>query len=389
MTIEHFAKASREKEELLDWIEAFDDPLAAIERTLRNLIHDELSAKFGPEWHHLPEAGLSPEWADRLDEKLLEDQGIQAGTIVYDLPIAYSEFRDLLSLLDKHRDVFDKVFADWTAVRTLLDQAAKLRNTVKHHRDIGPTQKALLTGIAGEILDAVSCWYIGVRSTVVSTCLQFTKLVPTDDRSEGDIVAKSSSVVKELVASFEKSFAKSGLDRSKLKQEVKSDFEIYTGTSQDFVTVKTSSSSKETSRIENRGYKSVTAFYTHRCGSQLDLTRVLDELNLRYRQIAYELQRPIDLSKLQETCGIRAGLSSCSSSKFNGELSSLQYSFLSGRIRIGIGNPRSKGRGEISASGGTKGFMMAHVHLPAARLIGLLIGDISPKAIAHLVALSI
>jgi hypothetical protein len=388
MTIEQSAKVSREKEELMNWMQAFDDPLAAIEKSLRNLIHDELSARFGPEWHRLPEAGLGPEWTGLLDRKLLEDQTIQAGAAVYDLPIAYSEFRDLLSLLDKHQDVFNNVFADWTATRTLLDQAAKLRNTVKHHRDIGPTQIALLTGIAGEILDAVSCWYIGVRSSVVSTNVQFTKLVPTDDRSEGDIIAESSSVVVELASSIEKSLVNAGLVPSKLKREVKSDFEICTGTSQDLATIKTSSRANQTSKIDNRGYKSVTAFYTHRCGSQLDLARVLDALSLRYRQISYELQKPIDLPQLQETCGIRAGLSSCSSSKFNGELSSLEYSFLSGRIRIGIGNPRSKGRGEISANGGTEGFIMAHVHLPAGRLIGVLLGDISPKAIAHLVALS-
>jgi len=195
-------------------------------------------------------------------------------------------------------------------------------------------------------------------------------------------------MVVNLASSIENALVEAGLARSKLKREIKNAFEIYTGTSQDFATIKTSSQANQTSKIDNLGYKSVTAFYTHKCGSQLDLTRVLDALNLRYRQISYELQKPIDLPKLQKTCGIRAGLSSYSSSKFNGELSSLEYSFLSGRIRIGIGNSQSKGRGEISVNGGTEGFMMAHVYLPAERLIGLLLGDISPKAIAHLVALS-
>lgn len=137
------------------------DPLDIIERTLRSVIHDVLSDRFGPNWTQDPNVGLGSNWSERLAEKAREDQGIQAPNVVYDLPLAYAEFRDLGDLLRRHQSLFEPIFRDWDVTMAHFRVAEKLRNTIQHNRDISPTQQSLLVGIAGEIQDSVNIWRIG------------------------------------------------------------------------------------------------------------------------------------------------------------------------------------------------------------------------------------
>ena len=102
----------------------------------------------------------------------------------------------------------------------------------------------------------------------------------------------------------------------------------------------------------------------------------------------WTLRGLIDLPRMREQCETRAGLHFSSSSTTNGNFSSLEYSLLSGRIRVGIANSGSSGRGILTVNGGPEGLQKAHIHIGPQRLIGFLLGDISPKAMMHLVALS-
>src|SRR5215211_6923703 len=158
------------------------DPLETIERTLRNVIHDTLTDKFGPEWHRNDNVGLGPDWVTGLEEKMRADQGVQNPNAVYDVPLAYAELRHLGDLLEKHRKSFKPVFGNMDMLLAYFWTAEKLRNAVQHHRDIGPTHKALLIGIAGEIEDAVNLWRIGSRLRVKRTTLEFWEGVPIRDK---------------------------------------------------------------------------------------------------------------------------------------------------------------------------------------------------------------
>jgi len=127
------------------------DAIERIERQLRGVIHDVLSAEFGPAWASELSAGLGADRYADLQEKAAADRGAQRAVFMYDLPIAYGEFLDLRKLLEKHWPRFTSVFPSADRFWTFYTEAERLRNIVKHHRDITPTQGALLVGIAGEI----------------------------------------------------------------------------------------------------------------------------------------------------------------------------------------------------------------------------------------------
>jgi len=75
------------------------DPIDIIESTLRSVIDEVLSDQFGPDWTQDDNAGLGPNWSEELAEKAREDQAVQAPNVVYEVPLAYAEFRDLGELL--------------------------------------------------------------------------------------------------------------------------------------------------------------------------------------------------------------------------------------------------------------------------------------------------
>ena len=136
-------------------------PIDIIERTLRSVIDEVLCDRFGPNWTQDDNAGLGSNWSEGLVTKAKEDQAVQAPNVVYDVPLAYAEFRDLGELLRKHRRLFEPIFRDWEVTIAHFRATEKLRNTIQHNRDISPTQQSLLVGIAGEIQDSVNIWRIG------------------------------------------------------------------------------------------------------------------------------------------------------------------------------------------------------------------------------------
>ncbi len=93
-------------------VEHAPDPIDVIERTLRSVIDDVLSDEFGPALTQDHGAGLGADWSAKLAEKAREDQGLQTLNTVYEVPLAYAEFRDLGELLKKHEGLFRPIFTD-------------------------------------------------------------------------------------------------------------------------------------------------------------------------------------------------------------------------------------------------------------------------------------
>lgn len=50
----------------------YDDPIGMIEKVLRDLIHDVLVSKYGPNWHEREDIGLGTEWQEKLQLKKLQ-----------------------------------------------------------------------------------------------------------------------------------------------------------------------------------------------------------------------------------------------------------------------------------------------------------------------------
>jgi hypothetical protein len=167
------------------------DPIDIIERTLRSVIDEVLSDQFGPNWTQDDKAGLGSNWSEGLAEKAREDQAVQAPNVVYDVPLAYAEFRDLGELLRKHQRLFKPIFRDWRVTMAHFSAAEKLRNAIQHNRDISPTQQSLLVGIAGEIQDSANIWRIGTPLRTKRTVLQFRDRIPVQDESDTQVLEEA------------------------------------------------------------------------------------------------------------------------------------------------------------------------------------------------------
>ncbi len=56
------------------------DPIDVIERTLRSVIDEVLSDRYGPNWTQDEDAGLGSAWSEALREKAREDQASTSTT---------------------------------------------------------------------------------------------------------------------------------------------------------------------------------------------------------------------------------------------------------------------------------------------------------------------
>ena len=106
----------------------------------------------------------------------------------------------------------------------------------------------------------------------------------------------------------------------------------------------------------------------------------------------YELEDQLNVEALKRWSAERAGLEPSSSQTFNQELESIDYNLFRGRLRIGA----QKFTERTSGSGGKLTaiaeppdvFWRAHRLIEPEHLIGFIVGDITPKAMMHLVQMS-
>jgi hypothetical protein len=111
-----------------------------------------------------------------------------------------------------------------------------------------------------------------------------------------------------------------------------------------------------------------------------------------YFHIAYDLTETINVEVLRKWSLERAGLNPASSGSFNQELTDIEYSFLGGKIRVGAWKyAESIGRegGRLfAATDSQEPFWRAHIFLDPKKLLGFMVGSITPKAMMHLIKLS-
>jgi hypothetical protein len=118
----------------------------------------------------------------------------------------------------------------------------------------------------------------------------------------------------------------------------------------------------------------------------------LEVIRKPYYVIAHELENKLDIEALERWSAERAGLSPSSSQRSNNELESVDYSLWRG-FRLSA----QKHVERTSDSGGRlsakleppAGFWRAHELIGPERLIGFMVGDITPKAMRYLVQMSL
>lgn len=361
------------------------DAIGKIETTIRNLIHDVLSNEFGPRWHENEQAGLGGDWPNSLLEKQRGDAKSRASPVACDIPLSYAEFLDLIKLLEKHQTRFSSVFSNWNALIIYLYQVHRLRNSVKHHREITESQWALLSGIEGEVADAVILWRAGARLERRETLLRFQRRIVTNGKDDATILAESSQVVEELLNAFTEAIGAARVDTSKIHVQRDGEYSGRISAPYMEVVVKTPSDPKRRSQSNGTDYKSATATLVQQKRSRADLDVILRSLAMPYRSIEYVLGGSLDLVALRSWSEQRAGLTVSSSMSTDEVLTSFEVTLLGGRLRIGASNNPSSRVGRLQVLvDDAYGLLGAHRYLGAREILGFMVGDVSPRAMMHL-----
>lgn len=367
-------------------------PLETIERTLRDVIHDVLTDKFGPEWHRDDNVGLGSDWVIGLEEKMRADRGIQEPNAVYDIPLAYAEFRHLGELLKRNHGLFKPILGNMDAMLAYFWTAEKLRNAVQHHRDIGPTQQALLVGIAGEIEDAVNLWRIGSQLRVKRTVLEFWDGISVRYKPDTQVLTEAAECLERWQQRFWSAINASSLDPARFDETRHEKFEYHARGQHIEITLSTNDKASPTSHIEGVDYKGIHVGLKHNPACRASLDELLQALGKPYHHIVYELEDEIDVEALKRWSSERAGLNPSGSGSFNGELEDIGYSLLGGSLRIDarkFTERESRSGGALSATVNLPaGFWRAHNYIGARQLVGFMVGSITPSAMMHLVQMS-
>jgi hypothetical protein len=88
------------------------------------------------------------------EKKVIEDKKFEGGTSDGRL-IYYSDFYDLITILQKNWQDFKAVFGEWKETEVLLKLLSYFRNPDAHHRELLSHQKHLIIGIAGELRNRI------------------------------------------------------------------------------------------------------------------------------------------------------------------------------------------------------------------------------------------
>ena len=104
----------------------------ALENSVRRLVTEVLSEKYGSEWwtKAVPE-GVRTEVAKKQKEELDTAMTIRSSD-----PLAYTNFGELISIFNANWDEFSEVLRSQRSVQDTLSQFNKIRNIIAHSCDL-------------------------------------------------------------------------------------------------------------------------------------------------------------------------------------------------------------------------------------------------------------
>ena len=104
----------------------------ALENTIRRLISDRLTEKYGPTWWDLK---VPPEVKQEVKKKKDEEKDTPM-TIRSEDPLTYANFGELIKIFEATWDDFSDTLRSQKAMRQTLYQLSKLRNIIAHSCDL-------------------------------------------------------------------------------------------------------------------------------------------------------------------------------------------------------------------------------------------------------------
>ena len=366
------------------------DPIEKIERILREVIHTVLSSTYGEDWYRLEAITPQKNWHIKLNQKRENEVQKTGSTEHYDWLIAYSDFSELGTLLEKNKIQFIPVFGNYEKYIQLYKTAEELRNTIKHHRNIKPHQYHLLNGISGEFEDIINIWRIGKTLAVSKIRLQFKHLIRTTGSNDSTILSDS---IKSI--NWWKSKITAFLEKEKLTEqieEVHEDYQYSLISRHMECNISTSNKPSSNNKIDEIEYKSIGINISFPTSTIINIDDFLDHIDKPYHHIEYELTEDLDIERLF-TYGRDGGINLHKSAHVSNQLTQIDCNLIQEKLRITVSKyipevHRLYG-GKITATGGTNiHFWQFHRLIKVEHIIRFIIGDIAPRTIIHLFNLS-
>lgn len=359
------------------------ESIEKVERLLRDTIDYEMSNKFGPKWVE-DEYLEGEEDLEKFNNKIKHDQGIQKNLSVVYRPIEYLEFLDLINIINEYEDLFKPVFKDWDRYMVFLDICNKFRNPKKHHRDLTPTQYHLLTGIAGEIEDAINIWRIGSKLELKKTHFEFAILVDRNNKTNEQIIEESKTIINNMSNKILDAVQKAGL--TNLNKQEKTDFNFVARLGGHEFRVFTNPDAAKTS---SPNYKQInmTVVWSQSARGNIDI--ILKTLDIPYRAIKYELVDSINVEKLKLWSEEVGGLNPGGKGLSIGELTHIDYQLIKDKLYIAVEKysdfNNQKGGVILASANYDNAFWAFHKLIRPEHLIGYMVGTIMPRSIVYLI----
>jgi len=143
-------------------VQDYTDDLAAVENALRRIVDRVGRDLHGAEW--AAAFGISPSVLDRWRRNQARELDRRGAGIAEDRLIYFSDFGDLEQIILGQWASFEPVFLDRERTAVYLRKLRELRNPDAHRRALTATEKALITGMAGELRTQVTR-YLSQRDT--------------------------------------------------------------------------------------------------------------------------------------------------------------------------------------------------------------------------------
>ena len=361
------------------------DPLAEIEVTLRNVISDVLEDKYGSSWIENPQMGLGKKWLSNLKNRQREEKGRRPTATVDPNLLSYCDFLDLRKLLEKHEDTFRAVFPEWDTLIFYLERAEDLRNPKAHNRLLEPHERALLEGIAGEIVYMVLSWRFGITRGHKRIHLQFRDSVHIEDRDSNQIFEDAERKGRGFLEPVRELLLKEGIEESHIQYEplITPDYRGMLKWSGLEMTWEFGPSTEpNTTGPDGRPHRAIALDLWWATGTRIDLDDIIKHLNRPYSYIEFILYDCIDVPLLEERARDLANLHYASKSGGN-----VEYRFGT-KYRIGAkskaGKPNDGGSFYINCV--EEGALLCEVHrLLDVRTIGsFFAGTITPRTLSSM-----
>ena len=140
----------------------YTDDLAGVENSLRRIVERIGIDKYGASW--LQNLGVKEKTIRAWEKSREREQHRRSGGLAEDRLIYFSDFFDIETIIRDNWVLFEPVFLDQDQTLVYLSKLRELRNPDAHRRELTESEKALVTGIAGELRTRITR-YLSQRDT--------------------------------------------------------------------------------------------------------------------------------------------------------------------------------------------------------------------------------